>query len=83
MPDYYVYILRCADSSLYTGITVDINRRVDEHNHSKKGAKYTKMRRPVELIYKKKHPNRSLASKKEHEIKKLSKKQKLELIENQ
>lgn len=77
---YFVYVLRCADETLYTGITTDIERRVEEHNSSDKGAKYTKLRRPVELVYSEKSENRSSASKREYAIKKLSRAQKLELI---
>ncbi len=77
---YYLYILKCADKTLYTGITVDLKRRIKEHNTSKLGAKYTSTRRPVELIYSKKFRNRSLASKKENQIKNLSRTEKLELI---
>ena len=77
---YFVYILKCADETLYTGITTDIERRVEEHNSSDKGAKYTKLRRPVELVYSEESENRSTASKREYAIKKLSRLQKLELI---
>ncbi|MEA3370344.1 MAG: GIY-YIG nuclease family protein [Campylobacterota bacterium] len=77
---YFVYILECSDKTLYTGIATDVERRLDEHNNSQKGAKYTKVRRPVELVYSEESENRSSASKREHEIKKLSRKQKLELI---
>lgn len=77
---YYLYILRCSDKTLYTGITVDIERRIDEHNHSNLGAKYTKARRPVRLIYSKKYRNRSAASKAEARMKKMSRKKKQELI---
>lgn len=66
--------------TLYTGITVDLKRRVKEHNESNVGAKYTKARRPVKLVYSKKFLNRSLASKAEYETKKLSKDKKNELI---
>ena len=78
---YYVYILECSDSTLYTGITTDIDRRVDEHNNSDKGAKYTKLRRPVTLVYREEAEDRSSASKREYAIKKLSRKAKLELID--
>ena len=78
---YYLYILKCADETLYTGITTDLKRRVAEHNENKLGAKYTASRRPVELVYSKKFRNRSAASKKEAQIKKLTKNQKLDLIE--
>lgn len=77
---YFIYILKCSDETLYTGIATDVNRRVDEHNNSVKGAKYTKIRRPVELVYSEESENRSSASKREYEIKKLSRKQKLELV---
>jgi putative endonuclease len=77
---YYLYILKCADKTLYTGITVDLERRVGEHNHSKLGAKYTKARRPVEIVYSKKFRNRSSASKEESRIKNLSREEKFELI---
>ncbi len=76
---YYLYILKCADKTLYTGITVNLQRRVREHNSSKLGAKYTRSRRPVKLIYSKKYHNRSLASKEEFRIKSLSRKEKLEM----
>ena len=77
-----VYILRCADDSLYTGITTDISRRVDEHNGEspKAGAKYTRNRRPVTLVYHEQVDSRSKASKRELEIKGLSREQKLGLI---
>lgn len=77
---YYLYILECADTTLYTGITVDLERRVLEHNTLKTGAKYTKARRPVKLVYSKKFRNRSLASKAEIRLKKLSRIEKLALI---
>jgi putative endonuclease len=77
---YYLYILKCADKTLYTGITTDLKRRVVEHNNSKLGAKYTSSRRPVKLVYSKKFRDRSKASKEEARIKKLRRAQKLELI---
>lgn len=79
---YYLYIVRCKDKTLYTGIATDLKRRLNEHNNSKLGAKYTLARRPVELVYSKKFRNRSLASKKESWIKKLSREDKLELIKS-
>ncbi len=78
---YYVYIVKCSDTTLYTGITTDVKRRVDEHNHSEKGAKYTKLRRPVSLVYVEEVANRSVASKREYAIKKLSRSAKLALID--
>ncbi len=77
---YYIYILECSDNSLYTGITTDLERRISEHNTSDLWAKYTRVRRPVKLVYFEEMENRSLASKREIEIKKMTKKQKLELI---
>jgi putative endonuclease len=78
---YYLYILKCSDDSLYTGITTNLERRLEEHNYGAKSAKYTSMRRPVELVFLKEFENRSEASKEEYKIKKLSRKKKLEMIE--
>lgn len=78
---YYVYILQCSDDTLYTGIAKDVNARLKEHNISPKGAKYTRARRPVTLVYTQECKDRSDASKKEYAIKHLSRKQKLELID--
>jgi putative endonuclease len=80
MKDWYVYIVKCSDESLYTGITVDVNRRIEEHNNSTKGAKYTRSKRPVHLVYSETQADRSSASKRESAIKKLSRKDKLLLI---
>ena len=74
-----VYILRCADGTLYTGIAPDVEKRVQKHNEGK-GAKYTRGRTPVELVYREDHPNRAEASKREYQIKQLSRAEKLELI---
>ena len=71
--DWYVYILRCSDNSLYTGITNDLERRLNEHNNLKVGAKYTRARRPVVMVYHEVLASRSLASKRECKIKSLSK----------
>jgi putative endonuclease len=76
---YYVYILLCADQTLYTGITTDLDRRTKEHNSAVLGAKYTSVRRPVSLVYSKIYKNRSEASKEEARIKKLTKQEKLKL----
>jgi len=77
---YHLYILHCADGSLYTGITVDLARRVEEHNTSKLGAKYTRTRRPVKLVFTKKFRKRSTATRAECRIKSLSRQEKLVLI---
>ncbi len=79
--NWTVYILRCADDTLYTGITTDIKRRLYEHNNdNSKAAQYTKSRRPVNLVFQETFPNRSLASQREYQIKKFSRTQKFELI---
>jgi len=78
---YYVYIVRCIDDTLYTGIATDLNRRIEEHNGSEKGAKYTRTRRPVELVYSEEYADRSSASKREYEIKKkMGRAEKLDLV---
>ena len=79
---WYVYILKCSDNTFYTGITTDLKRRLYEHNNSKLGAKYTKGRRPVFLIYSRKKNNKSEASREELRIKKLSREKKKILIAN-
>ncbi len=79
---YYLYILRCSDNTFYTGITTNLKRRVNEHNHSSKGAKYTCARRPVCLVYSEEYLDRSKASQREYEIKKkMTRAMKLALIE--
>ena len=78
---YYVYIVKCADDTLYTGISTQLERRIEEHNSSDGGAKYTRVRRPVELVYSEEYPDRSSASKREYEIKKrMTREKKLALI---
>ena len=77
---WYIYILQCADNTLYTGVTKDIKKRIFEHNNTSDGAKYTRTRRPVELVYFKEMENQSIVTKEEIRIKKLSRKEKLELI---
>lgn len=77
---YFVYIVKCCDGTLYTGITTNLDRRVGEHNSSTKGAKYTRARRPVELVYSKKFRSRSSAGKEEARIKGLTRKQKWEIF---
>jgi len=77
---YYIYILKCSDKTLYTGITIDLDRRIAEHNSSKLGAKYTRSRRPVKLMYSKKYSNRSAACREEARIKTLSRNEKIGMI---
>ncbi len=75
-----MYILQCSDNTLYTGITTDLEKRLDEHNHGEQGAKYTRARRPVQCVYHESQPDRSQATKREIAIKQLSRQQKLALI---
>ncbi len=79
---WYVYMVRCCDDSLYTGVATDVQRRIKEHNgeFKNKGAKYTKTRRPVALVYSKRKRNRSYAQIEEAKIKNLSRVEKLLLV---
>ena len=77
---YYVYILKCCDGTLYTGITTDVQKRLATHN-SGKGAKYTRSRLPVTLLYQEPQPDKSAALKRENAIKALTRPQKLALID--
>ena len=75
-----VYLIKCADNTFYTGVTTDIKRRVTEHNtDDKKGAKYTRARRPVALVWSEEHPNRAKACQREYEIKRWPRAKKVEL----
>ncbi len=76
----YTYILKCADGSLYTGWTVDVYQRLEAHN-SGKGAKYTRTRRPVELVYYETYEEKAQAMSREVKIKQMTRAQKLKLIE--
>ena len=81
MNDWFVYLVRCADDSLYTGITKDVDRRVREHNEGDKlASKYTRARRPVVLVYQETCGSRSAATRREIEIKLLSRKDKKLLL---
>lgn len=78
---WHVYIARCADGSLYTGIARDVERRIAEHNAGNAtAANYTRARRPVVLVYREAAADRSAASKREYQIKQLSRAEKLELV---
>lgn len=81
MQIWQVYILKCKDKSLYTGITTDLERRIFEHNQSKRGARYTRARRPVKLVYVKSFESRAEATKEEAQIKKIKREEKMKLIE--
>lgn len=76
---YFVYIIRCDDKSLYTGITTDLERRFNEHKN-KKGGAYTRSHKVVKIVYSEKQSTRSKALKREAEIKSLKRKDKLNLI---
>ena len=77
---WFIYVLECNDQTLYTGVTTDLQRRVEEHNSSKQGARYTAARRPVSLVYHEEADSRSAAQQREHQIKSLPRKQKQQLI---
>ena len=78
---WFVYILRCADNTLYTGVTVDVNKRIKQHNgFLKNGAKYTHSRRPVKLVYQEASNSRSEACKREYAIRRLNKAKKERLV---
>jgi putative endonuclease len=77
---YHLYILKCADGTLYTGITTDLKRRVGEHNSLTLGAKYTHSRRPVKLVYSRSLKDRSKATREEARVKKLTRAEKLLLV---
>ena len=76
---WLVYILKCADGTLYTGITVDLERRLATHQRGA-ASKYTRARLPVKLIYQEPHRTRSSASRREAEIKTLARREKLRLV---
>ena len=77
---YFIYILKCADGSLYVGSTNNLGRRVKQHNESKWGAHYTKIRRPVALLYSEKFATLKEARRRENEIKEWKREKKLNLI---
>ena len=80
MNKWCVYVVKCSDDSLYCGITTDIDRRVYEHNFSKKAAKYTRARRPVKLVFKSALMSRSFAASVEAKFKKLKTDKKKEIV---
>ena len=80
--EWYVYLVRCSDNSLYCGVTIDLNARICAHNTSTRGAKYTRSRRPVTLVWAKKMPNKSKAFQEECRIKKMKKIDKEKLVDN-
>ncbi|MCL6416061.1 GIY-YIG nuclease family protein [Aestuariirhabdus sp. Z084] len=78
---WYLYVILCSDQSLYTGITTNIERRFAQHA-SGKGARFFRGREPLRVVYQEPHPDRSTASRREYEVKQLSRRQKLALVGN-
>ena len=78
---WFVYIIESSDDSLYTGITTDVERRMQEHGAGKVGAKYFRGREPLRVVYQEGGHDRSSASRREAELKRLTRAQKLELVE--
>ena len=76
-----IYIVQCNDNTLYTGICCDVQRRLHEHNHLKSAARYTRVRRPVKLVYQEQATSRSTAAQREYQIKKMKTNEKKALIE--
>lgn len=76
---FFVYMLRCSDGTLYVGFTNDLEKRLYAHNHLKSGAKYTKARRPVKLVYSEKYRTMRKAKQREYAMKLLTRSEKLEL----
>ena len=80
---YYTYMIRCADNSIYTGMTNNLEKRIEEHiTKDKRGAKYTKSRRPVELVYYETFSQKEDAMRREYAIKQLNRAGKRKLVEN-
>ena len=80
MKHWYFYVLWCNDDTLYAGVTTDVRRRLSEHNHSPRGAKYTRSRRPVEMVYWERFEDRGSAQKVEYKFKQLTRDQKEKII---
>jgi putative endonuclease len=82
LSSWYVYIVKCVDGTLYTGVTTDIERRLRQHNGDLVGgAKYTRVRRPVQMVWREEQPDQSSACQREAAIKKLSRAEKLRLVD--
>ena len=79
---WYTYMVRCRDRSLYTGIAKDIDKRVAEHNTARNGARYTRTRRPVRLVFLERFSSRSAAAKREHQLKRMSTADKQKLVQD-
>lgn len=79
---WFVYMIRCSDNSLYTGVTTNIERRFKEHQESKKGSKYARAKIPLRVVYQETHPNRSEAQIREAQLKKYTKTEKEKLVKS-
>jgi len=79
---WHVYMVRCSDGTLYTGITNDLEKRIEAHNSGKDGARYTRSRRPVKLVYSEQVKSKSAAAKLEYQLKKLPRLKKIRLIKD-
>ena len=80
---WFVYMVRCSDGTLYTGITNDLEKRIRAHNSGKDGARYTRSRRPVKLVYSEEAGSKSNAAKLEYKIKKMTRAKKMEMINSE
>ena len=80
---WHVYMVRCSDGTLYTGITNNLEKRIESHNSEKDGARYTRSRRPVKLVYAEQAGSRSAAAKLEYQLKKLPLSKKKEFVEDE
>jgi putative endonuclease len=79
---WHIYMVRCSDGTLYTGITNDLKKRIEAHNSGKDGARYTRSRRPVKLVYSEQVESKSAAAKLEYQLKKLPRLKKIRLIKD-
>ena len=79
---WHIYMVRCSDGTLYTGITNDLKKRIEAHNSGKDGARYTRSRRPVKLVYSGQVESKSAAAKLEYQLKKLPRLKKIRLIKD-
>ncbi len=77
---WFVYMVRCADDTLYTGVTTDIERRLHEHNGSARGARYTRARRPVKIVWQEESASRAAACRREYEVRHYDRRKKLSLL---
>ena len=79
---WHIYMVRCSDGTLYTGITNDLKKRIEAHNSGKDGARYTRSRRPVKLVYSEQVESKSAAAKLEYQLKKLPRLKKIRLTKD-